>query len=130
VLRLAQLFHAQFRRQTAGVPDAQLVVIHANLDVGGVGVVAVDEGVDDRLTQGIQWILPDLVSRQAFQGRFCDLDLEAHLKEPPEAFHCAIQLLPQGAAKVVAIHNFRGAAENAHTELRLNEVHLWANAKE
>ena len=47
------------------------------------------------------------------------------MRPEPEAFHGTIQLLSQSAAKIVAIHNFRGVSENAFVYQRERVPLLW-----
>ena len=47
-----ELFHGPIRRQLPGIPQRDPVVVHADLDGGGTGVIPMDHGVDHRLAHG------------------------------------------------------------------------------
>jgi hypothetical protein len=54
-------------RKAARVPDVQAVLRYSYLNVAKSGVVTMDQRIHERLTQGVQWVLPDLASLEILQ---------------------------------------------------------------
>ena len=66
---LSQVLDGDTFRKTAGIPDLDALLFHADLYLPDCRVVAVYEGIDDRFSKGIKRIFPDLSPLQSLDGR-------------------------------------------------------------
>ena len=60
--------HIPIGRELGRIPDRDAIMVHADLGGGRPGVVAVDDGVDDRFPHGLPWHGEGLGAPDVFPG--------------------------------------------------------------
>ena len=60
--------HIPIDRELGRIPDRDAIMVHADLGGGRPGVVAMDDGVDDRLSHGLPWHGEGLGAPDVFPG--------------------------------------------------------------
>ena len=119
-----QVWHADAVGQGAGAPDVQAVFKNLDLYVGRVAIVAVADGVDQRLAQGHQGVIPYLLPGG------CAGDFNAHMQVLLHEGHGFFHLLNHGARDDAVVHDVYELLQAACMHHGLRQWGLWVVAKQ